>query len=209
MSTFLTSLITRSFATAPAVQPRVPSLFESSAATVADAANPVSTASIRALTPAARSASAETSVLAKRADSLTAQPRPPAPAERESPPPLQPVPGPLHPDVPPPSITQPPARQVVTTVVLPSVPPPTSPVVATRVAPKRHLNQTLPSPSKHLTPELTESERAAATPAIHVTIGRVEVRAIQPPPATPRPARRSAPKLSLGDYLQQRSGGAR
>jgi hypothetical protein len=46
-------------------------------------------------------------------------------------------------------------------------------------------------------------------PAIHVTIGRVEVRAVMPPSAPPKVASRSAPKLSLKDYLKQRNGGAR
>ncbi len=44
-------------------------------------------------------------------------------------------------------------------------------------------------------------------PAIHVSIGRVEVRAIMPPVAAPKPTPPSAPKLSLEDYLKQRNGG--
>jgi hypothetical protein len=45
-------------------------------------------------------------------------------------------------------------------------------------------------------------------PVIHVTIGRVEVRAIMPP-ATPKVAPPAAPKLSLEEYLKQRNGRAR
>lgn len=47
-----------------------------------------------------------------------------------------------------------------------------------------------------------------AAPTIQVTIGRIEVRAIQPPApaARPRPAR-PQPVLSLDRYLQQRKGG--
>jgi hypothetical protein len=41
-------------------------------------------------------------------------------------------------------------------------------------------------------------------PAIHVTIGRVEVRAIMPQPATPKAASPATPKLSLKEYLRQR-----
>ena len=41
-------------------------------------------------------------------------------------------------------------------------------------------------------------------PAIHVTIGRVEVRAVMPHPATPKAASPAAPKLSLKEYLKQR-----
>jgi hypothetical protein len=46
-------------------------------------------------------------------------------------------------------------------------------------------------------------------PAIHVTIGRVEVRAVMSPSAPPKVASRAAPKLSLEDYLKQRNGNSR
>ena len=46
--------------------------------------------------------------------------------------------------------------------------------------------------------------------AIHITIGRIEVRAVHPPPEPvvqrPRPA---SPKISLDEYLKQRNGGRR
>jgi hypothetical protein len=48
---------------------------------------------------------------------------------------------------------------------------------------------------------------AHQAPAVHVTIGRIDVRAITPPPSS-RPARRHVPprpSLSLDDYLKQRS----
>lgn len=47
-----------------------------------------------------------------------------------------------------------------------------------------------------------------APPVIHVTIGRVEVRAT-PTPAAPRRAAHSTPTLSLEDYLRSRNGGRR
>jgi hypothetical protein len=43
-------------------------------------------------------------------------------------------------------------------------------------------------------------------PAIHVSIGRVEVRAIMPPVAAPKSTPPSASKLSLEEYLKQRNG---
>lgn len=47
----------------------------------------------------------------------------------------------------------------------------------------------------------------AAAPAVHITIGRLEVRAaMSTPPPTPRPRADNKPTLSLGDYLK-RSGG--
>ena len=45
-------------------------------------------------------------------------------------------------------------------------------------------------------------------PVIHVTIGRVEVRAILPAVQAPQPPARPSPKLSLDDYLRSRNGGA-
>jgi hypothetical protein len=53
----------------------------------------------------------------------------------------------------------------------------------------------------------------SSAPAIRVTIGRIEVRAITPPPPRP-PAQRTTParpgpELSLDDYLKQHNGGQR
>src|ERR1039458_263580 len=53
------------------------------------------------------------------------------------------------------------------------------------------------------------NEPRPSAPAIHVTIGRVEVRAIQSAAPKPKPAKPAPPKLSLDDYLQKRDGGAR
>jgi len=51
---------------------------------------------------------------------------------------------------------------------------------------------------------------SAPAPAIQVSIGRVEVRAIFPEPAVrSAPAPRSRPTLSLDDYLNQRNRGKR
>ena len=46
-------------------------------------------------------------------------------------------------------------------------------------------------------------------PIIRVTIGRVEVRAVQSPVRGPKQAKPQPPKLSLEDYLRKRSGGSR
>jgi hypothetical protein len=48
-----------------------------------------------------------------------------------------------------------------------------------------------------------------AEPAINVTIGRVEIRATSAPPASQRPAPKSAKVLSLESYLRQRAKGDR
>nr|MDQ3744997.1 hypothetical protein [Acidobacteriota bacterium] len=44
---------------------------------------------------------------------------------------------------------------------------------------------------------------------IRVTIGRIEVHAVTPPPPTPKPYAPPAPKLSLEEYLRQHNGGRR
>lgn len=49
------------------------------------------------------------------------------------------------------------------------------------------------------TPPVERSE----APTIHVSIGRVEVRAVTPPPKSRRHAERRAPALSLDDYLKR------
>ncbi len=49
-----------------------------------------------------------------------------------------------------------------------------------------------------------------AEPAIQVTIGRIDVRAVQPPPAArPRPGEPPGPQLTVDDYVKQRREGVR
>jgi hypothetical protein len=57
-------------------------------------------------------------------------------------------------------------------------------------------------------PEIGMRRAAEVRPVIHVTIGRVEVRAVQPQPAPLRPAP-PGPKLTLEEYLRQRDKGER
>ena len=60
--------------------------------------------------------------------------------------------------------------------------------------------------------EFALAERSAQTeeprPIVHVTIDRIEVRAVAAPPrpAPPPRSRSAAPSVSLGDYLRQRPG---
>lgn len=49
----------------------------------------------------------------------------------------------------------------------------------------------------------------AAPPAIRISIGRIDVRAIVPQPAPVKAAPPPAPKVSLDDYLRKQPGGAR
>jgi hypothetical protein len=73
---------------------------------------------------------------------------------------------------------------------------------APRPAPRDQLRQ--PAQTAHAR---IDSAGAYEAPAVHVTIGRIDVRAIMPPPAA-RSVHRHAPQrpsLSLDDYLKQRS----
>jgi hypothetical protein len=56
---------------------------------------------------------------------------------------------------------------------------------------------------------VTGPARHAEPPVVHVTIGRIEVRAITPKeaPAPSAPSPRSEPTLSLDEYLKRRAGG--
>jgi hypothetical protein len=59
-----------------------------------------------------------------------------------------------------------------------------------------------------LRPSRTAQAAPAAPPAqpeVNITIGRVELRAAPPPPAPAAPMR-TAPRVSLDDYLQSRGG---
>jgi hypothetical protein len=55
-----------------------------------------------------------------------------------------------------------------------------------------------------------EAAPPAAVPSVHVTIGRVEIRAVMPPAPEPRPAPApSGSRLSLDEYLKRVNGGSR
>ena len=64
-------------------------------------------------------------------------------------------------------------------------------------------------PARTATPSIEKLSppRFDNAPTIQVTIGRVEVRAVTPPPETPRTVERKAPPLfSLEEYLRERNG---
>lgn len=76
----------------------------------------------------------------------------------------------------------------------------------------RPLSASQESP-RWMTPEgPTAGQEAPAEKTIKITIGRIDVRAVFPPPATPtkeaRP-KRSSPQITLHDYLQKQRGGSR
>ncbi|MBA3831271.1 MAG: hypothetical protein H0X34_05170 [Chthoniobacterales bacterium] len=75
-----------------------------------------------------------------------------------------------------------------------------------QVAPARAVESR--PPQRFSATPLVMAEKAKASsvgPSIKVTIGRVEVRAVLPSVAAPKPASPSAPKLSLEEYLKARN----
>jgi len=89
-----------------------------------------------------------------------------------------------------------------TTLLVPAKPdaavaPPPSPEARTVIVPSAARSV----PSKPVPVELPAA--APAAPVVHVTIGRVEVRAAAPAPA-PREPRPREPRLNLEDYLRRR-----
>jgi len=85
-------------------------------------------------------------------------------------------------------------------------------VVLKEVSIKRREAPDLPSLSQSCNIQTVGllSEPYAPRPTVHVTIGRVEVKAIMPPiqPERPKPSR-PGPTLSLEEYLKQRNEGKR
>jgi hypothetical protein len=107
------------------------------------------------------------------------------------------------------SPTAPPVRSARGSSEPKSATPP-APAPLTKVVAPAHatIPRISPAPSS---PERARSADNASSPRpVHITIGRIEVRAVHPPPepARHRPAP-AAPKISLEEYLKQRNGGRR
>lgn len=91
--------------------------------------------------------------------------------------------------------------------------PPPLPPKKSLVSPSQHDGQKVIMPETRpyippAQPPRSDQQVEQTSPTIHVTIGRVEVRATKPT-ATPkeRPRRARAPVMSLDDYLRQRANG--
>jgi hypothetical protein len=103
-------------------------------------------------------------------------------------------------EVPPPAISDapaPPQRRL---------PPDAEPAAPRAVVPKiLHRETAAPAHAERAQPA-PQPHAAQTPPAIHVTIGRVEVRAVTPPAARPAPQPKPVkPAMSLADYLEQRN----
>lgn len=83
--------------------------------------------------------------------------------------------------------------------------PPAQPVFATRHEPEARA--THPARKETQAGALADAPRESREPVVHVSIGRLEVRAASA--SAPAPRRQEAPRPSaLDDYLRQRGGGA-
>jgi hypothetical protein len=95
-----------------------------------------------------------------------------------------------------------------------------SPLSPSRIIPVKESPTIRPAPVPAPTIEVTSRrsrasawesidapQLASSAPTIHVTIGRIEVRATPPPVSVQPKSRPAAPLMSLDDYLRQRGGG--
>ncbi|HJW38671.1 MAG TPA: hypothetical protein VJ420_08650 [Candidatus Udaeobacter sp.] len=206
MSDFLSNLIARSFTDAPAIQPRVPSLFEASAEEFFDElpsfqgviATPGQVAPTNASVPVSKSSAREETVttrpIANVAATRTAERmlRRDAPAHQPAP-----ISKSREGSAQPSGVRK---LQVETKRIS----------VAEHSFDDRKQDRAFEASSpasalqsrrrKNLLP--AEREPSTASPTIRVTIGRVEVRAIHPPAPTQKEATPQPPKLSLEEYLK-------
>ncbi len=203
MSDFLSNLIARSFSDAPAIQPRVPSLFEPTTAEFFD--EPQSST----LEPVSELSSTETTARATSGAIISevhAEPdplKPDKPAERRAPAIAQTA----H------SAKQ---RAEGRTLEIEKnkviVPVDSFQAQQKDAGDKKSVSESF-AESRPIQPlyqkDFSPVDQRPSTPIIRVTIGRVEVRAIHLPAAAPKQAKPARPKLSLDDYLRKRARGSR
>lgn len=80
-----------------------------------------------------------------------------------------------------------------------------------KILPAREIQLVQPKPAPLITriPSRQPPQLPAPERSIHVTIGRVEVRATLPAPARSKSPQASTPIMSLDEYLRERAGGSR
>lgn len=225
MSDFLTRLAQRSMGAAPLIAPRLPSLF----APVEESPNS-NAADTTAVTDAAQSATLAPPSLQSRtigrADSATDELRAPQrstateavlaariastsprveatliPLVKATQAHAQPTPPLLTPDAPQPAAPLKPPTAARTQDKTAAAPEPFLPLLPQRTA------ESAGPFAASAAPPVGVDIGTPPAPTVHITIGRVEVRAnIAAPPAAPRPRTASQPALSLGDYLKRGAG---
>jgi hypothetical protein len=203
MSDFISNLVARSFTDVPVIQPRVSSLFEPAVAELVE--EPQSP--MQAIGPTETEGPRGVPTIANASDTLVEEHR------------LKPN-VPLHEDV---AVTAELLRPRTRRVIVRKLKPETNEIVVpagsfrdgkNEAGDKQWMSQRFSEPrlvrsrhGKDLLP--VERQHSTSAPIIRVTVGRVEVRAVHPPMATPKPEKPAAPKVSLEDYLQKRERGTR
>jgi hypothetical protein len=126
----------------------------------------------------------------------------PRSSEVTSPPSPQPEPARVESTPAGPSATDAPRESV--SLRPPDAPSPRPPLGARTIEPSS-LHR--PAPPDRSPRDAGAPERAAPAPTVHVTIGRVEVRATHAPAASARPRSAPPPVMSLDEYLKRRAEG--
>jgi hypothetical protein len=219
MSGFLSNLIARSFTDAPVIQPRVPSLFETSSDEFPGEPQSSTPPGVAPETTAPTNVSQSVSRSSPIGEIATTNSIANASDTRET--------G---------SLLKPSERVTEHAPVIAEAPQPRSQTVEVKklkletnkvtvpaesfVDAKKDAGRKTPASQALSKPRVVNVERrkdfspaeqrsSTSAPIIRVTIGRVEVRAIHPPAPAPKPQKPAAPKLSLEDYLQEREKGSR
>ena len=227
MSDFISNLLARSFADAPAIQPRVPSLFETAVDEFFDErrsptptiaahemigpAPPIRTDKTHKTIPH-KDAPAPVPKLSPIEKTVTTKPianvseataeehllNPDAPVHEKAP-------GSAQAAQPREEVAERKKLEVETKRVI--VPVDSSRVGKTDADDRKSPSETFSEPSpiqprrrKDVLPVEQRSSKSA--PIIRVTIGRIEVRAVHQPVPVPKPAKPARPKLSLDEYLR-------
>ena len=188
MSDFLSNLIERSFTDAPVIRPRVPSLFEPRSVEIFDEQQSSTSAPVSELsmqeTGTAQFSTSVPDQMEEHLPKSAASKRKGAPAEA--------APKTTHLVVPLASSRGEEGRSTSTGKVFENLPKtPASQSLRRRDFPR------------------VDQGSSKSPPIIRVTIGRVEVRAVQSPAPAPKQAKSRTPKLSLEDYLRKRTRGSR
>jgi len=215
MRDFLANLIARSFTDAPVIQPRMPSLFETTADEFPgerESPTPATGAhETIAPTPVPKSLprgeTAITKSVANRPDAVAEESLPKQDTHAHEKPPV--IAQARRPNA---EAVEGEKVEVKTNKV--TVPQDSFRDVEKDAGNKRGVSESFSEPlaiqprrRKGFSP--LEQRSSTSAPIIRVTIGRVEVRAIHPPAPAPKSTKPVQPKLSLEDYLRKRERGSR
>ena len=189
MNNFLSNLMERSFTDAPVIRPRVPSLFEPTPVDFSDEQQSSPSAPILELSLAQKIATANSMAPGTdRAEEHLSEPA----ASRPEVAPAETLPERKHNMVPLAFSRAEEDRSTSASEVLENF----SNTRASRTARRKDFSP-------------VDQRSSKSPPIIRVTIGRVEVRAVQSPQPQPKQTKPRPPKLSLEDYLRKRARGSR